>query len=278
VLIRNSGVTTLTSLELSYGFAGNLQTFNWTGSLATNQSESISLPVLNTTFGANQIFTATIVNPNGVADEFPNNNSAQITVNLREGTAHSLVIVSDDYPEETSFVLRNITSNTLVRELLVGSLPEGTSTYNFCLPNGCYRLIIRDSYGDGMVNENTGNGSFTLYDDQNLIVGQGGEFNNSDTILFCVGTIGIEELWKQADALKLFPNHSTSEIFIQVSDQILAERPAYSVVNFAGQTIETGLLINQNQQIRVSEMPAGIYLLQINSGNQQLVRKFVVER
>jgi Fe2+ transport system protein B len=49
-------------------------------------------------------------------------------------------------------------------------------------------------------------------------------------------------------------------------------------VNFAGQTIETGKLTAQNQQIQVSELPAGIYLLQLNAGNQQLTRKFVVER
>ena len=278
VIIRNSGVVTLTTLELSYGFAGNLQTFNWTGSLATNQTETINLPVLNGTFGNNLIFTATIANPNGVADEFPGNNSAQTTVNLREGTSYNFVIVSDDYPEETSFILRNTTTNTLVRELAVGSLPAGTSTYNFCLPNGCYRLIVRDSYGDGMVNPNTGTGSFTLYDDLNQLVGQGGEFNSSDTIIFCIGTIGIEELWKQADAVKLYPNPTTSQLSLKVSDQILNEQPVYSVVNFAGQTIETGKLTAQNQQIQVSELPAGIYLLQLNAGNQQLTRKFVVER
>ena len=278
VIIRNSGVVTLTTLELSYGFAGNLQTFNWTGSLATNQTETINLPLLNGTFGNNLIFTATIANPNGVADEFPGNNSAQTTVNLREGTSYNFVIVSDDYPEETSFILRNTTTNTLVRELAVGSLPAGTSTYNFCLPNGCYRLIVRDSYGDGMVNQNTGTGSFTLYDDLNQLVGQGGEFNSSDTIIFCIGTIGIEELWKQADAVKLYPNPATSQLSLKVSDQILNEQPVYSVVNFAGQTIETGKLTAQNQQIQVSELPAGIYLLQLNAGNQQLTRKFVVER
>jgi hypothetical protein len=278
VIIRNSGVVTLTTLELSYGFAGNLQTFNWTGSLATNQTETINLPLLNGTFGNNLIFTATIANPNGVADEFPGNNSAQTTVNLREGTSYNFVIVSDDYPEETSFILRNTTTNTLVRELAVGSLPAGTSTYNFCLPNGCYRLIVRDSYGDGMVNPNTGTGSFTLYDDLNQLVGQGGEFNSSDTIIFCIGTIGIEELWKQADAVKLYPNPATSQLSLKVSDQILNEQPVYSVVNFAGQTIETGKLTAQNQQIQVSELPAGIYLLQLNAGNQQLTRKFVVER
>jgi hypothetical protein len=278
VIIRNSGVVTLTTLELSYGFAGNLQTFNWTGSLATNQTETINLPVLNGTFGNNLIFTATIANPNGVADEFPGNNSAQTTVNLREGTSYNFVIVSDDYPEETSFILRNTTTNTLVRELAVGSLPAGTSTYNFCLPNGCYRLIVRDSYGDGMVNPNTGTGSFTLYDDLNQLVGQGGEFNSSDTIIFCVGTIGIEELWKQTDAVKLYPNPATSQMSLKVSEQILNEQPVYSIVNFAGQTIETGKLTAQNQQIQVSELPAGIYLLQLNAGNQQLTRKFIVER
>jgi hypothetical protein len=278
VTIRNSGIATLVSLDLSYGFTGSLQTFNWAGTLATNQTASISLPAINVTAGNNQVFTATIVNPNGVVDEFLGNNSAQTTVNLRAGTSYNLVIVSDDYPEETSFLLRNTTTNTLVRELAVGTLPSGTSNYNFCLPNGCYRLIIRDSYGDGMVNPNSGTVSFTLYDDQNQIVGQGGDFNNTDTVLFCVGTIGIEELWKQNDALKLYPNPSSSQLFVKVNDQILAEQPVFSIVNFAGQIIETGKLTAQNQQIQVSDLSAGIYLLQLNSGKQQLNRKFIVER
>jgi hypothetical protein len=166
----------------------------------------------------------------------------------------------------------------LVRELAVGSLPSGTSNYNFCLPNGCYRFIIRDSYGDGMVNPNTGTGSFTLYNELNEVVGQGGEFNNSDTILFCVGTIGIEELWNQADAVKLYPNPASFQLSLKVSEQILNEQPVYSVVNFAGQIIETAKLTAQNQQIQVSELPSGIYLLHLNSGKHQLSRRFIVER
>jgi hypothetical protein len=54
-----------------------------------------------------------------------------------------------------------------------------------CLPDGCYELVIFDSYGDGMCCS-YGNGSFTLRDAQNTILASGGSFTTSAVGPFCV--------------------------------------------------------------------------------------------
>jgi subtilisin family serine protease/PKD repeat protein len=81
VEIRNYGLNTLTSATINYQTTGGVQTFAWTGSLATGQTENVTLPAL-TTGGGLVTLTAFTSNPNGQLDDDATNdqNSAQLTV------------------------------------------------------------------------------------------------------------------------------------------------------------------------------------------------------
>jgi parallel beta-helix repeat protein len=92
VTIRNFGVATVTSAIVKYkvGFAGAVRTFNWSGSLATNATASVTFN------GANQYnFTKTQIDsiiawtemPNGAGDQFATNDSAiAVTYTALSGT------------------------------------------------------------------------------------------------------------------------------------------------------------------------------------------------
>ena len=53
-----------------------------------------------------------------------------------------------------------------------------------CLRDGCYTFTINDAYGDGICCA-YGDGSYAVIDSIGNILGQGGEFTNSESFLFC---------------------------------------------------------------------------------------------
>ena len=75
IILTNGGNTFLQSATINFKVDGFLYgPFNWTGSLSLNESDTISLPVINVTQG-NHLFTATVTQPNNGIDEYPANNS-----------------------------------------------------------------------------------------------------------------------------------------------------------------------------------------------------------
>ncbi len=75
VTLRNMGLTTLTSVTISYHIdAGSNSFYNWSGSLSTAQQINVTLPAMTTTTGSHT-FTASTSNPNGSSDGNPSNDS-----------------------------------------------------------------------------------------------------------------------------------------------------------------------------------------------------------
>ena len=82
VVIKNSGTATLTSADIYYNFdGGSASVYNWTGSLITNASDSVTLP-LNTLSAGNHTFTAATSIPNGNADQNTANDSLSVAFSV----------------------------------------------------------------------------------------------------------------------------------------------------------------------------------------------------
>lgn len=98
----------------------------------------------------------------------------------------TLSITFDNYPEETSWVLRTSGGTTIASGGTYGSQPDGsTLTESFCLPDGCYDFTISDTYGDGICCA-YGSGSYSISDAGGVLI-SGGNFGSSETQTFCVG-------------------------------------------------------------------------------------------
>ena len=98
--ITNNGSQTLTSATITYDFGGASNTFNWTGSLAQWQSETVTLPTVTLAAG-NYVFTAVVDNPNASVDENPNNNdvTSNFTV-VVNGQNVDFILTLDCYASE----------------------------------------------------------------------------------------------------------------------------------------------------------------------------------
>jgi hypothetical protein len=100
--------------------------------------------------------------------------------------ALSLSITFDNYPEETSWTLRNASNATVASGGTYGSQADGsTLVIPLCITDGCYTFTITDAYGDGMCCS-YGNGSYTLTGPSGTLA-SGGSFTNSQSTNFCLG-------------------------------------------------------------------------------------------
>lgn len=185
VEIRNLGVQTLTSVTITFDIDGGApQTFNWTGSLATNASEQVTLASMTTTAGAHT-FNVSLSNPNGGTDEYTANDNATSNFTVQVGSQVNFTLVTDNFGSETTWTLTDSNSNTLYSG---GPYTDGgstTITLEFCLADGCYDFTINDSYGDGICCSN-GSGSYTLTDAVGNTLASGGSFASTETKNFCI--------------------------------------------------------------------------------------------
>jgi len=88
ITIQNFGTSTLTSVTINYDVDGGTNnTFSWTGSLANNATDNVTLPSISVSGGAHT-FNSSTSNPNGSTDLDPSNDaSAQsFTINGSSGT------------------------------------------------------------------------------------------------------------------------------------------------------------------------------------------------
>ena len=193
-VLTNLGVDPLTSVEMVISVNGiATETMNWTGTLAPNQSEEISVPINGFNSGDNTLNIRTN-KPNGVADEIMENDAFNTNfVGIIGGTIISLELLTDEYPEETTWELKDEAGETLAESSSYTGA-ETAYTEEWCLaPNNCYTFTILDSYGDGICCGNSGEGNYSIVDaNGNTLVSSNGQFNTEESNDFCVTVEGIE--------------------------------------------------------------------------------------
>lgn len=92
VVLRNFGSSNLTSCQIKFGLAsGATQTFNWTGNLTTNGTETITLPQVTSGTTGNTTFTAYTEFPNANSDQNTANDSKSVNVSIGASTTMPLV-------------------------------------------------------------------------------------------------------------------------------------------------------------------------------------------
>jgi len=190
-------------------------------------------------------------------------------------TTATLSLTFDNYPEETSWVIKDNSGTTIASGGTYASQADGsTLDVNVDLPNGCYSFTINDSYGDGMCCS-YGNGSYTLTDTTNFTtLATGGSFTSSETTSFCVGTSAFMQnrtLVTQHDVerLNIYPNPTSSILNVSL---LGLEAETFQVKNLLGQTVLKG---SNTKTIDVSILNGGVYILQLHIGEKVKLKRFI---
>lgn len=193
ILILNAGVDTLTSANIYFELNGAPPALiEWTGALPPGQTEPVSV-ILDEVVQGNNTITAFTELPNGVPDENPLNDKASRTfVVLGDGIDVTLELMTDDYPFETTWELRDLDGNLLYSGGPY-SQPATLFTESFCLEDECYVFTIFDTFGDGMLGFST-NGYYRLTNEDGIVVAaiQQINFGSSEVNEFCAnGDCGL---------------------------------------------------------------------------------------
>jgi len=189
----------------------------------------------------------------------------------------TLTITFDNYPEETSWEIKDNSGNTVFSGGPYGSEPDGSSStksFNMCLDPACYTFTIHDSYGDGICCS-YGNGSYRLVNDSDgTVLASGGSFQSSESTNFCLNNNGFATFsgtkHKNMEDLSICPNPVEDVLNVKIKD---AKMENYVIYNVTGQTVAKGKLTGNT--ISVRKLIPGVYTILFSSSKKTIKTKFV---
>lgn len=238
VTLSNFGSATLTSVNIYYNVDGTgTQLYQWTGSLTTNQSVSVTLPSMNVGAG-NHTFNAYTTMPNGQTDQNSANNSdaSAFTVVIADSYV-TLVLNTDDYGAETTWTLTQSGGGVVATG---GPYTTGLNEHiveDICVQTGlCYTFTISDDESDGICCD-YGVGSYSLGDANAISIVTGGEFGASESTQFCVPSSSAncdtlyDPFFANASNYRLYANQNGGYVAGSNSFGDLAKAQAFSAPN-----------------------------------------------
>ena len=276
VRIRNFGYeTNITSATISYTVGSNSGTYDWSGNLASDESEDITLPTIGFSGGINT-FTVTLDSVNNSTDDNTENDTAVSQTTKASSFSSTTVVLNlttDNYGDETSWELKNSAGTIIYQGGQSGNYGDNsTITQTFELnEDECYTFTIYDEYGDGICC-NYGMGSYSLTAGEETIFA-GGQFNASESTSFIIGSLSVGGHDNTFEGISLYPNPTKGILNISVSSEL---PESYVIYNTLGQTVKSQKVNNSSDlTINTSSYSNGVYFVKITIGNQTQTLRFI---
>lgn len=273
--LSNIGNNTISSAEITYNINGNSDlTFNWNGTLTNGQSVTINLPTLSPNAGNNE-FNATITAINGSNDDnelnsTKNQNFDVVVANTEEIT---ISILTDDYGDETTWILRDSNNNEVVSGGPYADNAENIVTVAVS-NNECYTFTIFDDYEDGICCS-FGEGNYEIKTSNNEIIVSGGEFGASESTTFGINQNLSNSENTFSNGIKIYPNPVNSQLNINVSDEIGIPNQ-FTIYNSLGQIIENKKVTSTSDlTVNTAAYSSGVYFIKIIKEDQSTVIRFI---
>lgn len=279
IKIVNNGDKTITSLDIKYSYNNaTTQTINWTGSLSLYSYETIDLPIILQVEGINTI-DVKVVNPNGVADEDMSDNQKEISYNAApNGTPLDFEFFLGCYADEVSWELKDELGTTLYSgENYVAANAINVVEEEFCLSNGCYQLILMDSYGDGVEGAVHNNcdytGSMTLTNNTTgevlaSLLEADANFGTEIIYDFCIQGKQVKK------EFKIFPNPSNGNFKVQMD---LEGEKTVVLIALTGQIVATYETNAYQLVISEPQLSSGMYIVRVSNDEKSVTRKIIVD-
>lgn len=255
VNVTNVGSDAITALTFQYSVAnGTPMTFDWTGNIASMDNTSIELPTLTVATNTNQVIKAKIVNANGQAFE-----STEASLTIKKSVVSGdgpmvLKIKTDTYASETSYKLYGPNNNVIQQSSSFTNSTIHTFDLNFPSP-GCYRLQVKDSYGDGIsggfVRIFAADGTTQLYN------ATGTSFSSELNVMISVETVDIDD--ETFQDMLIFPNPATNFVNIQGTANI----QQVELFNLEGQRVAAEY--GDVRTLSLEGLASGMYIMKVTS-------------
>lgn len=275
LLLTNRGTNTMTNAVITYTINGNSQTYNWSGSLTLNKSQTVSITIPSSVPSGPMNIKITSVN--GVADQRDGNSNIDTQFVSSSPTSigsPDLVfrLQLDYWGSETTWTLKNSAGaivysggpyNDVVNPTPSTPLPA-LITQNWALVPDCYTFTINDSFGDGIY---TDGGYYDIKTQAGADVIIGSPFGSSQSSLFKYQVLSTNEVVK--NTLGIYPNPTTD--ILNITN--LKGKATYIIHNAVGQLVLQGEV--KDQKINVSDLTKGVYVLSLENNGNTINLKFV---
>ncbi len=281
VTLSNFGANDLTSAEILYHINDeNVLTYNWSGNLEFLESAVIELPQVDFSVLDENEITAYVVNPNGVNDDFPMNDTISQAFEAAVLTPQEvkLMIKLDDNPEEITWEVLNSAGDVVFSGgpyTTAGAFIQETMTFD--VPD-CHQFNIYDTGGDGLQVP----GFFALFYGGNNEILAGTNFGSKASAQFTVSDpMGLDVVEQPAE-VSVYPNPMNG--FGQLSFNLFEEKSVeINILNMVGQHIKRiGASIyspgNHSVQFSVADLQTGVYFIQTKIGSETITKRISVIR
>ncbi len=278
VTIKNLDLYPLTSAVLSFNLPGFHHEYTWTGNLGQNETTQITFPLWWFSEGEH-ILTYNIESVNGGSNIATTGTSLAVDFTIiTNGQMVVVDVLTDCYPEETTWQLVNDATS----EIIYSEGPfDGENSHNIkemCLADGCYTFTIFDSWGDGMSGSSWSNPADGLVTITNTSTSEvymnfpaGSDWSEHST-QFCIAVSNIESAENNTN--EIYPNPTTGIINLEFSDII----SKIEIYNNLGQMLIHSDVSDKNASVNLNDLPNGIYMIKVTTGNETIVKRFVLEK
>lgn len=313
VTLKNFGSATLTSASILYKVdAGTETTYNWTGSLASAGTVSVTLPSVTGYTSGSHTFTARTTNPNATTDgntandattsnftystcsntnETANNSSTTATVMAVNTTQSSQIGSATDVDY---YKFTTTTAAPKIRITLTNLPADYDVTLYKAKANGTIGAQAAISQNTGTTSEtityNTPTAGATYYI---KVVGFSGAFSTTQCYNLALNTsstnfiIPFESISRnekgltQQMALSVYPNPANDFTTVLFTAEEAGEY-TLRLTDISGKELVNRIQsfnIGENTvQLKTNDLPKGVFLVHVSNASQSEVSKLIIER
>lgn len=272
VVVRNLGMDTISSFQLFMRINGNNAAYKlWTGTLLPNAKVNVPFDSLELDFGKYSLTFYSEL-PNNKPDANLKNDTIHFKFEYRDSQKVYLELKTDEWSEETIWLLTNDEGKTIAENPKLAN--NQLYKQQFCLDEGCYLFKIFDQMEDGFCESGEAFGYYSLTNTLiNQVYVQDSCFGAEQITQFC-----IIPIWKQNHNNKLiytlFPNPVSDilQLHIEIPEQV-----SIQITDLSGKIVSTKLSVSGINQIDVSHLKAGMYLIRFRGKDINHTDKFIIQ-
>jgi hypothetical protein len=281
VIIKNTGTDDLTSLTITYGVEGETQqVYNWSGNLKFLETEHVVLAPVDLSAGpAVKYFTASVSNPNGIADEYALNNSLKVNYKTVPVYAEKFIVnIYTNADVENYCTITDLAGNIVYENQLSEPGTNYMDTVN--LPAGCYKFVLEDFGKDGLswpFGSTGGYARFKKINENKFWTFFNANFGTSIIHYFSTSAnVGLSN--ESSDlTIHVYPNPSTGNFMIE--DLLISNADKkLTIYDVTGKLMKEELIDKNVSEYRfdLSGYAPGIYSLALNADGKILRQKLTV--
>jgi hypothetical protein len=284
ILLRNNGKNDLTSLNIEYSMSGGIvQNYTWTGLIEPHCTDTVVLPVTFSSFWLGDslhIFTTRLSEPNGMPDEYSDNDIFVTPINMPDFYNEPFIIQlkTNNQAYRYSMEVRDVLGNVLISRNNLENNTVYRDTINFT--DGCYTLELLDQEDMGLsywAYPEQGYGYLRFFDhDSVMIKNFNSDFGRSIFYTFSLGDVSYIAEPALDEIVKIYPNPFTDEVRIDFEEY--CEYADIAVYSIQGQKIYSqhyNPCKDNRLKLDLSDKPAGLYIVQVRYGNFEVKKKII---